>query len=217
MLSLIPRSAALVDLGRGAHIDRRMLEVHVAERSHRLLDAGLGPGGRVAICSDDDAAILIDLLAIWHVGAVAVPLSTSLVATERRRLAQRIAPVIWIGDGAPEGVVQLGPAAPDPGRHAAQVLPGMELPASDSPALILMTSGTAGEPKGVVLSRHALQGAAASEHRVDWQRQASAGSTASSPAFRPWSSRECPHTAPRRWHVARRSCTGDCRSCELAR
>jgi acyl-CoA synthetase (AMP-forming)/AMP-acid ligase II len=156
MLSLFPKSAALVDMARGARIDLGHMAALVAGRSRQLLDAGVAPGGRVAICHDDSAAILIDLLSSWHIGAVPVPLSTSLVAGERQRLAQRIGPALWIGDGA-AGIVSLAPAVLERGDGPAPILPRTEAPAPEAPALVLMTSGTTQEPKGVVLSHQALR------------------------------------------------------------
>src|SRR5262249_3285734 len=156
MLSLIPKSAALLDLALDACIDRQEINARVARRCRQLLDAGLRPGGRLAVCHDDGIAALIDLLAGWHVGAVPGPLSTSLGGAERRRLAQRVRPALWIGEGAP-GIGALEPASANGRQAPVPDLPPAAVVTPDAPALILMTSGTTSEPKGVVLSHRALR------------------------------------------------------------
>lgn len=49
--------------------------------AHALLRMGLQPGDRVAILLPPQGEFLVSLLAAWHVGAIAVPLSTQLDAT----------------------------------------------------------------------------------------------------------------------------------------
>lgn len=152
----IPKSAALVDLAQGKRIDRTQLDELVAARAFELRELGAGPGSRLVICHDNSTAILIDILAIWHLGAIAVPLSTSLIAAERERLAVRLRPKLWIGEGGPAEVQFVELVNLQGGDAPANKLPAQPSP-DDSTALILWTSGTTGQPKGVVLSHGALR------------------------------------------------------------
>ena len=112
----------------------------------------VAPGDRVALILPNGIAHLLVELACWRLGAIAVPLyaggrdmlATQLrladpvlvVAGERAMISGNFS-VVTLQD------LQAIPPAPAPAWHAAQ---------ANTPCLILFTSGSTGEPRGVVLS-----------------------------------------------------------------
>lgn len=134
------------------------------DRAVRLIEAGVQPGDRVAILAHNDAHWCAAYLGALAAGAIVVPLDTNytaaqvgtilrdagarlLFASERTRAvaaeAQPSAPAITILDLHAAAEASFGP-----GRVS---LPGREA-AGERPAVILYTSGTTSDPKGVVLS-----------------------------------------------------------------
>lgn len=126
-----------------------------AARAPVLREAGLDKGERLATCHRDSLALLVDVFAAWQIGAAVVPLSASLTDDERVRAAQRYGISLWVSDRPLADTASLPPAS-----TAAQPFPGGQLPRADTdldaPAVILSTSGTTAEPKGVVLTRRAV-------------------------------------------------------------
>jgi malonyl-CoA/methylmalonyl-CoA synthetase len=102
-----------------------------------LRRSGVRSGDRVAIDLDRGPALAAAHVAVLAHGACAVPLNPALGADERKRVIER-ADLRAIIDRTQQ-----------PGRHGAPMI----APApSDAPALLIFTSGTTGEPKGVPLS-----------------------------------------------------------------
>ena len=109
---------------------------------------------------------VLSLLACWRMGAVALPCNTQL---RRHDLAVRVAaaePKLCVGESAllaelPEGVATM--TMDEIARTLDEDLP-QETPApveameAEDPALIVFTSGTTGEPRGVVHAYRYLEG-----------------------------------------------------------
>ena len=147
-----------------------------------LVAQGVRSGDRCAILADNDARWCAVYLAMLRIGAVAVPLDTNysaaqvttvLTASGARLLVAgtRLLPVAEqatavAGDAAPVPVVRMYGASGDPRESVDAMLRAPSsappLPPSaagrDDAAVILYTSGTTSDPKGVVLTHGNLAG-----------------------------------------------------------
>jgi long-chain acyl-CoA synthetase len=125
-----PDAPALVT-SAGRSVSHGELRELISDRARRLEAAGARPGRVVAVAVKDPAQMLIASLSAFQLGAVLAPLDTR-AATDK--LVKRARPaVILDGD-----VVRAGADPRDVSSEA---------------GLLLFTSGSSGEPKGVLLAR----------------------------------------------------------------
>lgn len=123
----------------GAFYSGERIEQVVAERKAALRASGCGEGSAVALIQPNEAEFFLNLFAIWELGACAVPLSPTATEVELgHALGHSGASLVWR-------------------NGALQTLPGAHMPPPVGTALLLYTSGSTGQPKGVRLSFRAVE------------------------------------------------------------
>ncbi len=182
-------------VGGGRVVDHTWAQVlgQARRMASHLQSRGIGQGDRVAILSKNCAHFFMAELAIWMAGATTVAIyPTELAATVRFVLEHSEARLLFVGKldawaqqaaGVPEGlaVVAFPLAPPTPherwddvvARHAP--LPGRPTRAGADLAMLVYTSGSTGEPKGVMHSFDGITRATqciADQLRGSWGLQA---------------------------------------------
>ncbi len=154
----VPDRTALID-GSGGLFSYLALERATEEMRAVLLEAGVNPGDRVLILLENCAAAVASIFACSRIGAWAVPVNARQTAPEIDRV---------LTHARPRAVLATTAASPDAARHARRLeaaeifgafgsmhlaMPFPSAPeADDRVAALLYTTGTTGEPKGVMIS-----------------------------------------------------------------
>lgn len=171
---------ALIHETAGGVIERITFDTlrAVSARFGNVLKAhGIGAGDRVAVLLPQGPEAALAHLAIYRIGAIAVPLfqlfgpdalehrlrdsGAAAIVTDETGLATLSAlrdllpdlRIILNADGARSGALSLWKEA----ERASDCCPAVDS-AADDPALIIYTSGTTGSPKGALLPHRALIG-----------------------------------------------------------
>lgn len=132
-----------------AELDRRSRAVAAAVRT-----AGVGRGDRVAISMRRSTHLVAAVLGVLRAGAAYVAVDTRYPDARRDMMIRASgASLMLADDSTAAAVAELGPAMVRADLIAGQVADGVELPevAASDAASVLFTSGSAGQPKAIVL------------------------------------------------------------------
>lgn len=144
LIARIPPTAVVVSVRGQRELSAAQLREAVDAEAHALGHLGLAHGDRVVVGHADPLDFLVSLLACWQAGLVAVGVNPKLSALEQDTVITTAGARAWLGE-----LRTMLPDVRPTGDTATPLGP-------DEPALLLMTSGTTGRPKGITLSQAAL-------------------------------------------------------------
>ncbi|WEO95428.1 amino acid adenylation domain-containing protein [Streptomyces sp. FXJ1.172] len=141
----------------GVALSYAALDAAAEEVSAALRAAGVGPGDVVGLALEPGVAMVVTLVAVVRTGAAYMCLDTTAPAERNTWLLQDAGCCVLVshaGTGTPHSWTDLRCA-----RLAAAQGPwrgGTELPEAERPAYVVHTSGSTGQPKGVVVVQEAV-------------------------------------------------------------
>lgn len=150
---LNPSKVALVDQGTGLELTYANVWEQTLAASTWLYQHEVGEGDRVALLAKNRLEHLILLFACAKVGAIFVPLNFRLAHEELRETLELIQPSLFLASSEfhecfPESLSLENITWEDMITKPADDFPKVSL---DKPLLMLFTSGSTGQPKGVLL------------------------------------------------------------------
>jgi acyl-coenzyme A synthetase/AMP-(fatty) acid ligase len=143
----------------GESLSRGEFRNAVARSRARFVAGGAGAGSRVLVATGRGNQVWVDIVALWSLGATAIPVEPDVPALRMAAIRTRATPHAVVGDFNDtrelRGFVRLDSVNADPGGgidfECAPV-------AAETLSTILFTSGSTGEPKGVMLPHRSVLG-----------------------------------------------------------
>jgi acyl-coenzyme A synthetase/AMP-(fatty) acid ligase len=159
-----PERLALVELRRDGS-RREWSFGEVADRAARLAGTlaarGVGRGDVVMTVIGNRPEWVLSMIACFRLGAVVLPCTEQLRAKDLELRVELAAPSLILADERNLGELGVTDvpvlSVPDEALYGAEPAPPVDL-LDDDPCLITFTSGTAGEPKGVLHAQRYLHG-----------------------------------------------------------
>ncbi len=158
-----PREADAILVSDGREVTRRVTFGELSDDSNRLANAlrarGIGEGDRVGIALPQRPETAVAHIAVYKLGAIAVPLSTRFGPDAMAVRLDDAEPAVVLADRELEGIETIDVDSELPGLLSAasdRFEPVVTGP--DTPALIIYTSGTTGAPKGALHGHRILAG-----------------------------------------------------------
>ncbi|HEY8240512.1 MAG TPA: class I adenylate-forming enzyme family protein, partial [Kiritimatiellia bacterium] len=151
----------------GRKWDRRAALAAILQRVAFFQKVGMQPSDRVFLLYGNQLEFFADVMAVWMLGGCVIPVDARLTPFEIETLARAAGPRFAIGcdsldaalasalTGLKVAVLNTMDAATH-STSAAQIPPAGAL-SLDQDALVLFTSGTTGQPKGVVHTHRTLR------------------------------------------------------------
>jgi len=167
-----PERSALVHLNDGEKLTYAELQTRAYAVANELHERGLEPGDRVAICMANRPEHVVTFLGTQLAGVVAVPFNFRLAASGVRYHLQDSDPDLFffdevsresveaVADDIDVDMVYAGPDTPefaepyDSFRDGPAERPDVSVD-HDDPSVMLYSSGTTGDPKGIPLDHEA--------------------------------------------------------------
>ena len=163
----------------GDEVSYRELNTWADGVASRLIDAGVERGDRVSIVAGNCLEWCAVTLAGFKVGAIVAPFNQRMVARELGILVGDCAPkVVFCDESLRERIDEVHAVDPSftvmtmegdvrPLRHAAHPPIWDDAAEIDAPAAIVYTSGTTGQPKGVIFTHRTIAAVAHEWHLIE--------------------------------------------------
>ncbi|MEU6145653.1 non-ribosomal peptide synthetase [Streptomyces sp. NPDC047081] len=152
-----PASSAVA--GEWGHLTYEELLERSGRLAAELSATGVGPGDRIVVVQPPSPSMIVSVVAVMAVGAAYVPVDPSQPEARIRAIvedSEAVAVLSDMGKALPYLANSGVPVVSDPMAAASRRQPEWKSPDPDGVAYVVYTSGSTGEPKGVLVSHRQL-------------------------------------------------------------